>query len=124
MKVVLHSEEDLEFTEFDTPGLELEAEDSGAQFSALQMFATSLAMCTFSILMAYAERAGADPASLTMRLRWSYGEDPMRIAHMDMDIHWPDLPESRLRAAERVAARCTLHNTLEHPPEVVTRVSS
>ena len=58
-----------------------------------------------------------------MHLAWSYVEDPFRIKKIDMEIDWPELPESRMGAAWRAAAMCTIHNTLAHPPEILTRVN-
>ncbi len=123
MKVILHAKEDLEFRDFASPGLDIEPADPQAHFSALQMFATSLALCTYSVLAAYGEHIAVDAAGLRMRLRWSYAEDPYRIGDIAMDIHWPNVPKSRVKAAERAAAQCTLHNTLLHPPAVHTRIA-
>lgn len=124
MKVIMHDEENLEFRQFTTPDLEIESEDPHFHYSALQMFATSLAICTYSILTSYAEQVDTSTDNLFMYIKWQYSQDPFRIKHIDMDIHWPDLPESRLTAAQRVASLCTLHSTLEMPPEVITKVSN
>jgi uncharacterized OsmC-like protein len=123
MKVILHDEENLEFHQFNKPALEIEPENPQLQYSALQMFATSLAICTYSILTGYAEQIEASVENLFMTVKWQYSEHPTRIKHIDMDIHWPELPESRLLAAQRAASYCPLHQTLENPPEVVTTVS-
>lgn len=122
MKVLLHSSEDLELTEFAEPGFEIEPLDPHANYSALQMFATSLALCTYSVLAGYAEQIDTGAQDISVRVRWSYAEEPFRIGYIDMDVRWPGLPESRVKAAKRAAAQCTLHNTLEHPPEVDTEV--
>lgn len=124
MRVILHTEEDLEFRDFGTPSLEIQPEDPGAHYSALQMFATSLALCTYSILASYAEQIDIPDENLVIRMRWIYAEDPMRVSDIDMDIEWPELPSSRLEAARRAAAHCTIHNTLAHPPRVETRVTT
>jgi uncharacterized OsmC-like protein len=122
MKVIMHDEENLEFRQFHHPGLEVEPEKPQLQYSALQMFATSLAICTYSILTSYAEQINASMENLSMSVKWKYSKDPVRVEHVDMDIHWPELPESRLKAAQRAASYCPLHQTLAHPPEVVTHV--
>lgn len=124
MKIIMHDEENLEFRQFSEPTFEVEPADPQLQYSALQMFATSLAVCTYSILTAYGEQANASTDNLSMSIKWNYSEDPFRVEHIDMDIHWPELPESRLKAAQRAASHCTLHHTLEHPPEVVTHVAN
>jgi uncharacterized OsmC-like protein len=122
MKVILHDEENLEFRQFNQPALEIEPENPQLQYSALQMFATSLAICTYSILTGYAEQIDASIDNLFMNVKWQYSEDPTRIHHIDMDIHWPELPESRLKAAQRAASYCPLHQTLENPPKIITNV--
>ena len=57
-------------------------------------------------------------------LTWRYAEKPHRIGHIDMKIHWPRVPESRIDAAMRAAAMCTLHNTLTHDVEIDTSIES
>ncbi|HSP78804.1 MAG TPA: OsmC family protein [Myxococcaceae bacterium] len=124
MKVRLHSEEDLTLGDFDAPGLYVEVDEGvQAHYSALQMFAVSLGLCTASVLMAYGDMLQVPTQQLTVRLRWTVVEKPHRVEDIRMDIRWPELPESRLTAAERAAEQCTLHNTLLHPPRMVTTVT-
>lgn len=122
MKIVLHADTELTLQEGKAPGLDVVAEAPGVHYGAMQMFATSLALCTYSVLVSYAEQIGTDIEALAIRIRWRYATHPARIDRIDMDITWPELPESRLPAARRAAAHCTLHNTLHQPPEVHTRV--
>jgi uncharacterized OsmC-like protein len=124
MKIIMHDEENLEFRQFNNPGLDIEPLAPDLQYSALQMFATSLAICTYSILTDYGEQANASTDNLSMSVKWAYSKDPMRVKNIDMDIHWPELPSSRLKAAQRVASFCTLHQTLETPPKIVTNVAN
>ena len=124
MKIIMHDEENLEFRQFSDPGLDIEPQSPELQYSALQMFATSLAICTYSVLTGYGEQVKASTDNLSMSVKWSYSKDPMRVKDIDMEIHWPGLPSSRLKAAQRVAAFCTLHQTLENPPQLVTNVAN
>ena len=124
MKVVMHRSEDIELIEFDEPGLNIEQHDPEAHYSAMQMFATAMGLCTYSVLAGYAEQSNTPTEKLRVRMRWSYAEHPYRIGQIDMNIHWPELPPAKREAAQRAATKCTIHNTLEHPPEVATRVSS
>lgn len=122
MHIHIHSEEDLSIQDFLSPEMTVDAHDPEAAFSALQMLATSMALCTFSVLYAYGETIGVDPAPIHIRVRWSYAPEGTRIDEIAMDIDWPGLPDSRKAAAQRAATSCTVHRTLEHPPVVHTRV--
>ncbi|WP_303906174.1 OsmC family protein [Thiohalomonas denitrificans] len=122
MKVIQHAETDIELSELYQAGFDVDMQDPEAQFSALQLFATSLGLCTFSVLAAYGAHLAVDPAGIRIRLRWQYSEHPMRVSDIDMGIIWPDLPADRLEAAERAAEHCTLHHTLAQPPAIRTRV--
>lgn len=123
MKLILHDATELEATEIDAGDhLHVEGDAGGEGFGPLQMLAASLALCTASVLSAYAENvARVGTTKLSVRVRWSY--DDSRVARMQMAITWPELPEERVVPARRAAASCTVHRTLEHPPEIETTVS-
>ena len=125
MRIVMHSEFDLTVGDFHSPELEVDVDEHAhVHFSALQMFATSLALCTASVLLGYGEQLGVGTHALRIRVRWEVDEKPRRIRRVEMDIEWPGLPTSRLAAAKRAAAHCTLHNTLQHSTTVETRVTA
>ena len=124
MKILLHSEEDLTLSDLEAPGLHVEVDEGAhAHYSALQMFAVSLGLCTASVLMGYGKQLKVPADRLSVRIRWSLAEKPRRLDDIRMEIHWPELPESRLKAAERAAEHCTIHNTLSHPPRMTTTVT-
>ncbi|MEF8792131.1 OsmC family protein [Thiohalorhabdus sp.] len=122
MRILLHGPEDLTVTDFGDPEFQVVPEAEGVHFSAMEMFATSIVLCTYSVLVSYAEQAATDTTGLAVRMGWAYHEDPYRIGDIQMDISWPGIPESRLQAAERAAEQCTLHHTLQTPPNFETRV--
>lgn len=123
MNILLHDESDLTLSRLDEPGFDIEVDpDVHAHFSALPMFATSLGLCTASVLSTYGERFDAPVDDLTVRVSWEYAEDPYRVDDIDMAIEWPSLPDSRHEAARRAAEKCTIHNTLHHPPDLETRI--
>ncbi len=122
MRILLHSNEDLTLREPGEPGFHVEAAP-GVEYGAVQLFAVSLGLCTASVLMGYGEQLRVSAAQLTVRLRWTLAQKPRRVEALQLDIHWPELPESRLKAAERAAAHCTIHNTLHHPPTLRTTVT-
>jgi uncharacterized OsmC-like protein len=124
MRIELRSDTSITLSAFHQPDFEIDAGSDEVHFSAIPMFATSLGLCTFSVIAEYARRFEADTSSIEVDVEWSYEEDPFRIGQISMDIRWPDLPEQRLQAVERAASHCTIHNTLEHPPQTETRVTT
>lgn len=123
MNVIMRHSEDLELTQFDKPGLNIEQLDPEAHYSAMQMFATAMGLCTYSVLAGYADQHDTPTERMSLRMRWDYAEHPYRIGQFEMEIQWPELPPSRQSAAQRVASKCTLHNTLEQPPQLTTRLT-
>ena len=123
MLITLHSDNSITLGRFQEPDFQIESDSEDVHFSAIPMFATSLGLCTFSVIAEYARRFEADTASIEVDIDWSYEEDPFRMGQISMEIRWPELPEERLQAVERAASHCTIHNTLEHPPEMTTRVT-
>lgn len=106
------------------PGLHLHGDAGGEGFGALQMFAASLALCTASVLTTYAKNVlKVDTQRLALGVRWEYAERPFRVGSMELVVRWPELPEDRVDAARRAAASCTVHRTLERPPDVTTTVT-
>jgi uncharacterized OsmC-like protein len=122
MNVSLHGEQDISVSELHEVGLRVEGTQGVREPGALQLFAVAFAQCTFAVLAGYAHRINADSRDLRFRLRWRYEEKPLRIGAIEMDIQWPGLPESRLDAAQRAAAMCTLHNTLKDSVDIETLV--
>lgn len=122
VNIQLVSDTEIRLSRLHNDGFDVTADHPELYYGAMETFVTSLAMCTFAVLSAYGERIDAGVEDLTMRMRWRYGERPHRIESVDMEIHWPEIPDSRLDAAMRAAATCTLHHTLEHAVEVETMI--
>jgi uncharacterized OsmC-like protein len=122
MRIVMNADNDLEFSHMLDPEMVVESRDPEAAYSALQMFATAIALCSFSMLYAYGSNLGVEAEDITLRVRWAYASHENRIIDIDLSVHWPGLPEARRDAAERAAALCTLHRTLESPPHVTTHL--
>ncbi len=123
MVVHLHGATDLELTDIEEPGFRVHGDAGGEGFGALQMFAASLVLCTAAVLDDYARGVlKTDLRNLSLRVRWEYFEDPYRVGRMEITVGWPDVPESRVEAVARAVGVCTIHRTLEHPPELRTTV--
>ena len=120
MNIRLVGDTEIRLSQLHVEGFEISSDNPELHYGALQTFVTSLAMCTFAMLASYGQRIGAGVENLTFVMKWTLCERPRRIEHVDMDIRWPEIPESRLDAAMRAAATCTLHRTLQHAVEVDT----
>lgn len=103
-------------------GFAFEAGEDGAHLSPFHLLAASLATCTYSVLAAWAHNAELPLEGLAIDVSWEIGGDPYRVTALEMVLDWPSLPSERRSAAQRVAAQCTVHATLEHGSEVATRV--
>lgn len=96
----------------------------GDHFGPLQMLATSLALCTASVVHAYAETAQLDLNGLAVEVAWEFSDDPHRVGAYDLTLHVPaTIPPARHRALIRAADTCTVHNTLQHSPQMTTQVA-
>ena len=117
MKIILLSEESIRL-ELVADGLTIEASTPEQQYSPFHMLGSSLGLCTFSVLYAWAETAGLAVDDLAIEVSWSFVDEPHRVGDMKLHFNWPSLPEKRLEAAKRAAAMCAVHATLEHPPHI------
>ena len=121
MKITLVSDDSLRLEA--TPGpMTIEAQSADQQYSPFHMLASGLAFCTFSILHSWAENKSLSADGLTVDIAWQFAEKPHRVGAMQVTFAWPGLPADRVEAAKRVAALCTIHKTLEHPPQITIEV--
>ena len=121
MKIILASDTEVLLEDSPEP-MTVEAASPNQPFSPFHMLASGLASCTFSILLSWAEQAGLDAHALRIRVEWSFAEEPHRVGELRTVIEWPGLPGERRAAAERVAALCAVHQTLSHPPTLLTEL--
>jgi uncharacterized OsmC-like protein len=90
--------------------------------SPFHLLAASLAWCTWSVLATWGGHSGLSAEELELGVRWSFGGDPVRVSEVEVEVVWPSLPPSRVAAARRAAAHCTVHHTLEAGTRLETRV--
>lgn len=117
MKITLIDEDAIRLEPTEGP-MTIEAPSFDRQFSPFHMLGSSLAYCTFSVLYSWATHAKIPIDGMHIDVGWKFGGDPKRVSDMQMTLHWPQLPPNRLEAAKRVAALCTIHETLHHPPNL------
>jgi uncharacterized OsmC-like protein len=122
LKIMLLSEDRLRVQGGAGP-LSVEADSAEMTYSPGHMLASSLAVCTYSILQSWATNADIPAADLAVEVGFEYVEKPHRIGKMEVALDWPSLPTERREAARRAAGLCPIHRTLHAPPEVATVVT-
>lgn len=124
MKIHIPAERHLQLSDFDADGFDITSANPALYLSALSMFVASLGRCTFAVLAVFGDRHDIDPDDISMEMRWEFAENPTRFSKIVMDIHWPGLPDKRLKVAQRMAQHCTIHNTIHECVEIVTEVDN
>ncbi len=122
MRLQLNNETELEIDQFEQDGFDIHLKNEGLYFGAMPLFVTSLARCTFAVLESYSMRLNVEAKEIQMKLVWQYAKKPTRISTIEMQILWKSLPESRLRAVEKAAHLCTIHNTIHNCVDITTSV--
>ena len=118
MKILLTEDEAIRLEPTDGP-MTIEAPTADRQYSPFHMLASALAYCTFSVLYSWASHANLSIEGLQIDVAWKFSTgEPKRVSDMSLTFKWPALPPARLTAAKRVAALCTVHETLLHPPAI------
>ena len=102
--------------------LTVDAPTADTIVSPFHMLGGSLAACTYSTLASWASNAKLTFTDLVIEIGWSFAEKPHRVGAMTVELIWPSLPATRLEAAKRAAALCTVHQSLHLPPELTTVV--
>lgn len=106
-----------------TASPDLDVREGGdAHFGPLQMLAASLGGCILAVLHTWGDTVGEDPGGVSVAVEWSYVDDPYRVGRFRTRVRWPGLSEERHDRAVRVANTCTVHHTLEHPPEMEVEI--
>lgn len=123
MKIVLDGETAIVLTPAEGM-LTIEARSADEEFSPFHMIGAALASCTFAVLYSWANHSNLQIDDLSIRVEWSFAEEPHRMSDVRMKIQWPSLPPQRKPAAERAARLCTVHATLTHSTPIETVVNA
>ena len=113
MKIAISSDQSMQLSDLYDETCDVEKQDPASRFGGIAMCVASLAKCTYITLRAYSKRIECGADDITIDLHWEVASDHNRIQSIDMQIHWPELPDSRLKAASRAAMQCTVHQTLK-----------
>jgi uncharacterized OsmC-like protein len=118
VKILLTGEDSIRLEPTEGP-MTIEAPSADRQYSPFHMLGSALAYCAFSVLLSWASHANLSIDGMQVDVTWKFSkEEPKRVSDISLAFKWPSLPPARLTAATRVAALCTIHETLLHPPTI------
>jgi putative redox protein len=102
-----------------TSDMSLEDGGRGAGFSPAELLAGSLGACIAMMVQGYCDRNGYTDGDVAVSLTIELADKPKRVGAIVIDVELPDgVPEDRWEAIRRVAEKCTIHETFNHPPRV------
>ena len=85
----------------------------------LELFLASLASCVAHYARGYLDRHELPSHGLAVHASGDLVNGPARLDEIVIQLTLPaGLPEERRAALVAVASKCTVHNTLAHPPTV------
>ncbi len=122
MQIHVLDQTELKLSQFDLEELNIHLENDALRYSAIAMFVTSIARCTYAVLEQYAMRMEITTENIETHLTWDFLEDPTRINEINMQILWPELPEKRIASVERASHKCTLSTTIKDCVAIKTSV--
>jgi len=95
---------------------------AGGQDSAptpTELFVAGLASCIAFYARRFLVRHGLPTEGLAVRAEFEMADRPARVGSVNVCIEVPHgVPEERRAALLAVASHCTVHNSLEQPPNV------
>ncbi|HWC36312.1 MAG TPA: OsmC family protein [Mycobacteriales bacterium] len=84
-----------------------------------ELFVASLASCVAHYAHRYLARHDLPTEGLVVTASYGMELRPARVGKIDLEIELPaGVPEERRDALLAVASHCTVHNTLEDPPDI------
>lgn len=124
MNIQVLGKTELHLTRLDLDELNINPENEITRYSAVAMFVTSLARCTFAVLEHYAKRLEIPTENISSHLTWDYLDEPTRINRITMKIHWPELPEKRINSIARASHKCIISTSIKDSIKINTTVSN
>ena len=101
--------------------------DAGGEDTAptpTELLVASLASCVAFYARRYLARHGLPTHGLGVDASFEMGAHPARVSAVEVRLRLPDgVPESRRGPLLAVARHCTVHNTLEHAPDVAVELA-
>jgi uncharacterized OsmC-like protein len=100
---------------------DMSTEDGGRSsgFTPAELLAGSLGACIAMMVQGYCDRHGYTDGDVGVNLTFELADSPKRVGAIVIDVELPNgVPEDRLDVVKRIAERCSVHETLNHPPRV------
>lgn len=101
--------------------------DKGGEDTAptlTELFVASLAAGVAFYARRRLRRHGLPEAALTVDSEFELAAHPARVGRVRLDIRLPEgVPDERRKGLLAVASHCTVHNTLNNPPDVQVRLA-
>jgi uncharacterized OsmC-like protein len=102
-----------------TSDMSVEDGGRGAGFSPAELLAGSLGACIAMMVQGYCDRNGYTDGDVDVSLTLELADSPKRVGAIVVDVELPNgVPEERRETIRRVAEKCTIHETFNHPPRV------
>jgi putative redox protein len=83
-----------------------------------ELFLSGLAACVAFYAQRFLRRHGLATDGLAVTCNYAWAQNPTRIGEIELTVDAPSLPSTRMEAFSRVIEHCTVHNTLQQPPQV------
>jgi len=92
-------------------------ENSG--MTPVDFLGAALGACVANYAASYLKRNEIPTDDMVVELSWNIVSGPKRVGAYKVEVKVPhELTERQQASLSRVIKGCTVHNTLEHPPEV------
>jgi putative redox protein len=107
-------------------GADQPVEDGGEDTAPTptELFLASLTACVAFYAERFLRRHALSPEGLKVSCAYGWAANPNRVGEIDLTVEAPGITAAKREAFKRVIEHCTVHNTLEHPPQVRIRVAS
>jgi len=99
-------------------------QDGGEDTAATptEIFLAGLTGCVAFYAERFLRRNGLATDGLAVTCDYSWAENPHRVCEVNLAVEAPGLSAEKREAFARVVEHCTLHHTLQRPPQVHLKV--
>jgi putative redox protein len=107
-------------------GADQPVEDGGEDTAPTptELFLASLTACVAFYAERFLRRHTLSTQGLKVSCAYGWAANPNRVGEIDLTVEAPGITAAKREAFMRVIEHCTVHNTLEHPPEVRIRIAA